>query len=332
MRSRQGEYLYTTNFLDPCIRQIATSTSATTTIAGSGARGASDATGTSASFDYLGGLVIDSTSGYLYIAGYQNSKIRKYTISTGAVTTLVSSGFIKPRGIEISADGSTLYIAEYGNHKVRTVNTGSGAASTLANVRGSSDAPPFELVRTERGGEVTYHGPGQLVLYPMLDLRAYRQDVHWYMRALEEVAMRALADVGLPAAREPGLTGVWVDGAKACAIGVKLSRWVSMHGLALNVATDLAHFEHIVPCGIADRPVTSVARELQRRRLDGATDAAIGGAPDGDDALLAHMRALLLKHFAAVFDVDCRVVEHDDAAHDGLLAAGMVGAEVGPRT
>lgn len=146
-----------------------------------------------------------------------------------------------------------------------------GTASTLDNVR--SDAPPFELVRTERGGEVTYHGPGQLVLYPILDLRAYRQDVHWYMRALEEVAIRTVRSVGLPAGRVEGLTGVWVDRrgggsggdgltgfgeaspAKICAIGVKLSRWVTMHGLALNVETDLRDFEHIVPCGIADRPV-----------------------------------------------------------------------------
>jgi lipoyl(octanoyl) transferase len=123
--------------------------------------------------------------------------------------------------------------------------------STLDNLR--SMPPPFELVRTERGGEVTYHGPGQLVLYPVLDLRAYQQDVHWYMRSLEEVALRTVRSFGLPARRVPGLTGVWVEDAKVCAIGVKLSRWVTMHGLALNVDVNLDHFGHIVPCGIADR-------------------------------------------------------------------------------
>ena len=186
-----------------------------------------------------------------------------------------------------------------------------GTASTLDNVR--SDPLPFELIRTERGGEVTYHGPGQLVLYPVLDLRAYRQDVDWYMRALEEVAIRALGDVGLTAERLPGLTGVWVGGAKACAIGVKLSRWVSMHGLALNVAPDLTHYEHIVPCGIADRPVTSVARELQTAGAD--SDVA------DSQALMEQMHRLLLRHFADVFEVELEDVGATSV--DGLSAAGL---------
>ena len=202
-----------------------------------------------------------------------------------------------------------------------------GTASTLDNVR--SDAPPFELVRTERGGEVTYHGPGQLVLYPILDLRAYRQDVHWYMRALEEVAIRTVRSVGLPAGRVEGLTGVWVDRrggsggdgltgvgeaspAKICAIGVKLSRWVTMHGLALNVETDLRDFEHIVPCGIADRPVTSMQREMERRgderdRLECSSirrGAAAAQAAAEPTPSMATVQALLLRHFAEVFDAE----------------------------
>lgn len=171
-----------------------------------------------------------------------------------------------------------------------------GTSSTLHNLRCATDELPFELVHTERGGEVTYHGPGQLVLYPVLDLRDYRQDVHWYMRALEEVVIRTLSSLGLPAGREPGLTGVWVNGAKACAIGVKLSRWVSMHGLALNVCTDLRDFQHIVPCGIADRPVTSVAEQLAR-----------AGTPADELPGLEVVQALLLRHFAEVFA--CELVE-----------------------
>ena len=166
-----------------------------------------------------------------------------------------------------------------------------GTRSTLDNLR--SDTPPFELFRTERGGEVTYHGPGQLVLYPILDLRAYRQDVHWYMRALEEIVIRTLHSLGLPAEREPGLTGVWVNGAKACAEGVKLSRWVTMHGLALNVHTDLSDFQHIVPCGIADRPVTSVAEQLRNN-----------GIPEEELPTLEDVHSLLLEHFAEVFECD----------------------------
>jgi lipoyl(octanoyl) transferase len=111
-----------------------------------------------------------------------------------------------------------------------------------------------------RGGDVTYHGPGQIVGYPIVDLRPDRQDVHRYMRDLEEVLIRALADVGIRGERIEGLTGVWVGGAKVAAIGVRISRWVTSHGFALNVTTDLEYFEHIVPCGIADRGVTSLER------------------------------------------------------------------------
>ena len=162
-------------------------------------------------------------------------------------------------------------------------------SSTLDNLR--STPPPFELVRTERGGEVTYHGPGQLVVYPVLDLRAYRQDVNWYMRSLEEVALRTVQSLGLYPHRVPGLTGVWVGDAKLCAIGVKLSRWVTMHGLALNVEVDLDHFEHIVPCGIADRSVTSIRAEL------GARNPLI----ERPEELMDRAQALLLGHFGDVF-------------------------------
>ena len=190
-----------------------------------------------------------------------------------------------------------------------------GTSSTLDNVI-SPDAPPFELVRTERGGEVTYHGPGQVVLYPILDLREHRQDIHWYMRALEEVVIRALGDFGLSATREMGLTGVWVDGAKACAIGVKCSRWVTMHGLALNVATDLSHFGHIVPCGIADKPVTSLAQELQRSgRAPELADAA------ASRALLDEAQQALLRHFGDVFDVDVLLSSSEESQRSLQLLA-----------
>lgn len=120
----------------------------------------------------------------------------------------------------------------------------------------------WEVHRIERGGEVTYHCPGQLVGYPILDLHHYRQDLHWYLRQLEEVIITALKQYGLTGTRLAGLTGVWIEGRKVAAIGVKVRRWVTMHGFAVNVCPDLSGFSYIVPCGIADKPVGSLAQMI----------------------------------------------------------------------
>ncbi len=119
----------------------------------------------------------------------------------------------------------------------------------------------IDVVETDRGGQVTYHGPGQLVAYPIVNLRDWGGPLK-YVRTLERIIINALADFDIAAGVEPGLTGVWVDGSKIAAIGVKISRGVAHHGFAINVNPDLAYFNRIVPCGITDRPVTSIAREL----------------------------------------------------------------------
>jgi lipoyl(octanoyl) transferase len=120
------------------------------------------------------------------------------------------------------------------------------------------DQQLYEVHKIERGGEVTYHCPGQLVGYPILNLQHYRQDLHWYLRQLEEVLIRVLANYGLHGERIPQFTGVWLEGRKVAAIGIKVSRWITMHGFALNVCPDMSGFANIVPCGIADKPVGSL--------------------------------------------------------------------------
>ncbi|MGH9255600.1 MAG: lipoyl(octanoyl) transferase LipB [Vicinamibacterales bacterium] len=146
-----------------------------------------------------------------------------------------------------------------------------------------------EVSETGRGGDVTYHGPGQIVGYPIVDLRPDRCDVHRYVRDVEEVMIRTCADYGVRAGRIDGLTGTWVGADKIGAIGVRISRWITSHGFAFNVSTDLASFDLIVPCGIAHRGVTSLQRLLGREVATG----------DVEDALV--------HHFGSVFD---RVVTH----------------------
>lgn len=143
---------------------------------------------------------------------------------------------------------------------------GQGASLDFLNF--DIDKNVFEVYRIERGGEVTYHCPCQLVGYPILNLKYYRQDLHWYLRQLEEVLIRVLAVYGLKGDRISGLTGVWIDGIKVGAIGIKVSRWVTMHGFALNVCPDLSGFERIVPCGIADKSVGSMAQWIPDIQLD----------------------------------------------------------------
>ena len=153
----------------------------------------------------------------------------------------------------------------------------------------------IDVVEVERGGDVTFHGPGQLVGYPILDLNGYRPDLHWYLRTLEQALIDALGALAIPAERNPGLTGVWTHGRKIASIGIHVKQWVTWHGFALNVTTDLAAFDRIVPCGIPGVVMTSVARE----RGEGAAGAALW-----DETVRAVMRG-----FETAFGVATRLAE-----------------------
>ena len=148
--------------------------------------------------------------------------------------------------------------------------------------------------KINRGGDITYHGPGQLVGYPILDLDNFFTDIHLYLRTLEEAVILTLADYGIAAGRYPGFTGVWLDAEnskarKICALGVRCSRWVTMHGFAFNVNPDLSYFKNIVPCGINDKDVTSMEREL------------------GEKVDINEVKKILRQHISVLFEMDILV-------------------------
>jgi lipoyl(octanoyl) transferase len=167
--------------------------------------------------------------------------------------------------------GDVLLLVEH-PHVLTLGVRGDGGRSHILAAPEALAARGVDVHETGRGGDITYHGPGQIVGYPIIDLKPDRCDVHRYVRDLEEVLIRVAGDYGLRGERVAGLTGVWIGGEKIAAIGVRIARWVTSHGFALNVATDLDYFKLIVPCGIADRGVTSLSqltgRTVDRREVE----------------------------------------------------------------
>lgn len=192
----------------------------------------------------------------------------------------------------------TLIILQH--QPVYTLGTGSSEENLHFDIKNA----PFELYRTERGGEVTYHGPGQLVMYPIVNLRYHKMDLHWYLRSLEEVIIRVFSSsFSMEASRIDGLTGVWVGGQKLAAIGIRVSQWVTYHGLALNVTTDLSPFQRIVPCGIRDRQVGSIKGLLREHSHSNGCGAEKHQGID-DVQLIDITHRSLVKEFCEVFQVD----------------------------
>lgn len=185
-----------------------------------------------------------------------NYKLIKYSQAWASQRSLVTERISNPSLNDV------LILLEH--PPVYTLGTG----STLDFLKFDPQVSDFEIYRTERGGEVTYHCPNQLVGYPILNLRYYQQDLHWYLRRLEEVIINTLAKYDLEAYRIPGLTGVWLEGKKVAAIGIKVRRWITMHGFALNVCPDMNGFEQIIPCGIVDKSVGSLAEFISDITVD----------------------------------------------------------------
>lgn len=192
--------------------------------------------------------------------------------------------------VEVNEDSSdTLIVLQH--EPVYTLGTASSEEYLNFDIK---DAP-LNVYRTERGGEVTYHGPGQLVMYPIMNLQYHRKDLHWYMRALEEVVIRVLdSTFGIEATRCEGLTGVWVGKKKVAAIGIRVAQWMTYHGLALNVMADLSPFGNIVPCGIHDREVGSIKELLSEE---------MRSYHESDEKLLDMTYKSLVNEFCEVFQL-----------------------------
>ena len=158
---------------------------------------------------------------------------------------------------EVTAKREKNYLILTEHSPVITLGKSSDEKNIVTN-HNILESKNIDVVEIDRGGDVTFHGPGQIVGYPILNLNDFKKDIHWYLRSIEEVIIQTLSHFEISAGRIKDLTGVWVNNQKICAIGVKVTRWVTMHGFALNVSTQLDNFNHIIPCGINDKSVTSM--------------------------------------------------------------------------
>ncbi len=168
----------------------------------------------------------------------------------------------RERRIAIAADRApnALYLLEHA--PVITLGRRGNKENILCNDR-ELQTRGVKLYEADRGGDVTYHGPGQLIAYPVLNLTQWRESISWYLRALEEVVIRSLKAYGVQGERLPEFTGVWIDGAKISAVGVGIRQWITFHGASINVAPNMDHFRLIIPCGIADKPITALNQLLR---------------------------------------------------------------------
>ena len=215
-----------------------------------------------------------------------------YTLGTGASTDFLKFDY-RPTHASVGQPSLSwcAFPRSGSSHLCEIISSNRDMGENLPRVTRQDHLEQFDLkrevYRVERGGEVTYHCPGQLIGYPILNLRYYQQDLHWYLRKLEAVIIKTVEAYGLDAYRISGLTGVWLEGKKIAAIGIKVRRWITMHGFALNVCPDLQGFQDIVPCGITDKPVGSLSEFMP-------------------NLTVAEVRVELVRSFTEVFNVEIR--------------------------
>jgi len=221
----------------------------------------------------------------LHFVQHDKNKMKELNVIKLGLTDYKSTWDLQKKLFDLRVEGKISDVVLLNEHQhVYTIGK-SGNGNHLLASEEELRSKGAEVYYIDRGGDVTYHGPGQLVGYPILDLNNYYLDIHRYLRDLEEVIIRTLGEFGIKANRESNFTGVWVGSEKIAAIGVKVSRWVTMHGFALNVNTDLSYFDRIIPCGIFHKGVTSIEKLL------------------GQQVPLDEVSQLIVKHFEEVFDV-----------------------------
>lgn len=208
------------------------------------------------------------------------------------------------RGMPPHEVPTTHYLLFCEHNPVYTLGKSGSIKNLLLNEEGL-EAKGIEYFKINRGGDITYHGPGQITGYPIFDLDKFKPDLHWYLRTMEDAVINLLEDYGLHGERSKGETGVWLDvgkpnARKICAIGVRCSRWITMHGFAFNVNTDLNYFKYIIPCGITDKDVTSLQAEVGRE-LD-----------------FEQVKKELKAHLAQAYDFTYS--SHDESLHEGEIS------------
>ena len=222
---------------------------------------------------------------------YNNTKNQVQLLDLGLINYQAAWNIQKQLFKEVTENRKTNYLILTEHPPVITLGK-SGHENNIVTNQDILESKSIDVVEIDRGGDVTFHGPGQIVGYPIFNLENFKKDIHWYLRSIEEVIIQTLNFFDIETERIDGLTGVWINNQKICAIGIKVTRWVTMHGFALNVSTELDYFNHIIPCGIGDKSVTSM-EEIKNQKF-----------------LLNGIKTKICESFKTIFDIEIEKREY----------------------